>query len=487
MKNRALVWKITGTIVVVLMSWVVLEMVAGARRLEGARASLKHKGEPMTWREIVPPVSPGAFNGEMEFLAAVDGIEELPKGLLTDRFPVHGEKIPLARYGAIPTELREQGAAGSRRRWASNIWLELRPIVQRGQLNWEHARAAATNELIRIGLNWDRGVHLTLTHLRGQRHLFEWIHAAVVMDLHDGDREAALEKVITGFRLLEIFDEPSLISALVRVACVRRLSAATWELLQTDGWSDSQLSRLQTAVSSVRFVDSFDRAQQMERCVAELAWREAVRDSSAFDRLGGLPGDSAIVPMWRALLSSRDLAWYLENHQSQLEQGRAGVKAKSLVAHNAAFAAGTERPPMYYLISRTFSLFVETSLKKAFVAENEREMTITVIALERFRLKQGRYPERLEQLVPDWLKEGSVDWMNGGVLHFERLADDDFRLWSVGQDGVDDGGDPTISGTPSGPHPHDGRDWVWLRASAPTDVQIFIKKQEAEMKAATKP
>lgn len=60
-----------------------------------------------------------------------------------------------------------------------------------------------------------------------------------------------------------------------------------------------------------------------------------------------------------------------------------------------------------------------------------------MIALERYRLKTGTYPETLDALVPDYLKSVPQDsFAEGKPLNYGR-SEDNYRLYSVGENGVD--------------------------------------------------
>jgi len=67
------------------------------------------------------------------------------------------------------------------------------------------------------------------------------------------------------------------------------------------------------------------------------------------------------------------------------------------------------------------------------------EGTAVGLALERYRLAHGVYPEALDALVPDYLEALPVDRINGEPLHY-RLGTDGPVVYSVGSDGDDDGG-----------------------------------------------
>jgi len=98
-------------------------------------------------------------------------------------------------------------------------------------------------------------------------------------------------------------------------------------------------------------------------------------------------------------------------------------------------------------------------------AETERRLTIVAIAEKRFQLAHGTLPRSLDELVPEFLFEVPGDPMGSGPLHFKQSQDGAFCLYSVGEDGHDDGGDPTGSTNKFGFW--DGHDAVWPAAVKP--------------------
>jgi hypothetical protein len=62
------------------------------------------------------------------------------------------------------------------------------------------------------------------------------------------------------------------------------------------------------------------------------------------------------------------------------------------------------------------------------------------IALERFRLKHGAFPEKLEELVPEYLPMVPLDIYTKKPLIYKRTEGGTFVLYGVGKNHVDDGG-----------------------------------------------
>ena len=63
----------------------------------------------------------------------------------------------------------------------------------------------------------------------------------------------------------------------------------------------------------------------------------------------------------------------------------------------------------------------------------------TAIALDLFHRRHGRYPDRLDDLVPDFLPSVPVDPFDGRPVRF-RHEPDRLIIYSIGGDGVDNGG-----------------------------------------------
>ncbi|MEE2682206.1 MAG: hypothetical protein VX641_07535 [Planctomycetota bacterium] len=75
------------------------------------------------------------------------------------------------------------------------------------------------------------------------------------------------------------------------------------------------------------------------------------------------------------------------------------------------------------------------------------ECTKLVVAVHRFRVRTGQWPDRLEQLQPDLLTEVPRDPYDGAFLRYQ-LRGDQPVIWSIGTDSIDNGG---VFDEPTGP------------------------------------
>jgi hypothetical protein len=73
---------------------------------------------------------------------------------------------------------------------------------------------------------------------------------------------------------------------------------------------------------------------------------------------------------------------------------------------------------------------------------------IAAIAVERYRLANGRWPESLQELSPNLLNTGPLGPFDGAPLRYRRVADG-VVIYTVGNDGTDDGGNLNRAGGPA--------------------------------------
>jgi hypothetical protein len=89
------------------------------------------------------------------------------------------------------------------------------------------------------------------------------------------------------------------------------------------------------------------------------------------------------------------------------------------------------------------------------VAETQalRSAVGVAIAATRYRVDHGDYPPSADRLVPEYLDAIPLDPFNGQPLRFKKTSDGSVVIYSVGSDGVDDGGQ--VEKPRDGKHPAD--------------------------------
>jgi len=119
------------------------------------------------------------------------------------------------------------------------------------------------------------------------------------------------------------------------------------------------------------------------------------------------------------------------------------------------------------------------ALRKVVRTEAAQNIVITAIALKRYELRDHQLPATLEELTPNFLQTVPIDCMDGQPLRYRRNADGNFPLYSVGVNGVDDSGDPSlekgfVSSNYYWQNPH-ALDWVWPQPATSAEVQKYYE------------
>jgi len=190
--------------------------------------------------------------------------------------------------------------------------------------------------------------------------------------------------------------------------------------------------------------------------------------------------ESIRVLAWRLAWVDHDERRLLQRWQLLLERVRHGVarRAWSVVGlRDEDLPAARNRYDHWRcLLSDVFAPSIDYVLLQQFENEALREMTVTAIAIHRYRLRAGNLPADLAALVPEYLPQPPHDWMDGQPLRYQPHRDGTFTLYSVGADGRDDGGDPKPADRPRALSIWDGRDAVWPQPATEADLAAARKR-----------
>jgi hypothetical protein len=75
-------------------------------------------------------------------------------------------------------------------------------------------------------------------------------------------------------------------------------------------------------------------------------------------------------------------------------------------------------------------------------SDTRLRLAIVTLALRRYHLERGNYPDSLSPLVPEYLAEVPLDPYSGQSIRYQLEPSKGYVLYSVGPDRVDDGGKP---------------------------------------------
>jgi hypothetical protein len=260
-----------------------------------------------------------------------------------------------------------------------------------------------------------------------------------------GDAKGALDDVAAVFGIARHIKYPLLIDLLTAVAVEKTGAKALEDVLALAPPKPEDLARL-SAAAGEPFRDHLRRTLAMEE-----AWGMAAVAMIATGRAGGSPDIAAttamdkagewvlVTALYRVFFVEEDLAAYRRHMRVMREDAAKPAPAMldGLEAHDkvirdtrgGGIVAGLLLPATY---------------KVAYAAldgDATRGLVRLAVAATLYKAKHGKHPEKLAELVPEFIAEVPPDPYDGRPLR-PRRGKDGLVLYSAGRDRDDDGGRP---------------------------------------------
>jgi hypothetical protein len=358
---------------------------------------------------------------------------------------------------------------------------------------------------------------MRITNLVFEKKSMQKLSANAIFELHTGDAASATKNVQTILALVNgTSDERTIISQLVRIAIAQIAAADTWELLQSTNLTDESLAALQDDWSRLDFINALQRAFPVERegaLTTFTKWRDSSSELQHYfdlqqnvrEVMGNSDEDDSVwnktkikakIFLWRYWWSYPDELRYLKGYevlantaqsikatgsfQNALQKQAAALDQLSISKLNDSFDTLFSGQTDFHSMMSESIVTLGAVIKKVMRVEGAKQMAITAIALKRYQLKHGNYPADLNLLVPEFVPAVPLDPVDGQPLRYHQNADGTFILYSVGENGKDDGGDASLEkGVTSSSffwqNDH-ALDWVWPQPATEDEIQAYYKK-----------
>jgi hypothetical protein len=345
-------------------------------------------------------------------------------------------------------------------------------------------RVASQRPYSRYAVNYDveSPFAILLPHLKMVKGVCQRLQLKTCAELAGGQSDQALEDLKLMFRLADsVKEEPFLISHLVRLGCAQRAVQPIWEGLAEHRWSDAQLQELETRLQQYNFIADTKKPLATEQA-AGIAIIELVRKkglgylnyldnpeeapTAADGKLANFIGFVLVPRGWydqEELNYCRgfnlQLATALDTAKQRVSPTR--VKADAEALYQMMCPTGFAGTPLGRILHhRVMAQMLlpalgQVILRSATIQTAFNQAAIAC-ALERYRLANGHFPEKLEALAPRFMSPLPNDVLTGEPYKYRLRDDGRFVLYSVGWDEKDDGGVPgkTLFDDKQG-------DWVW--------------------------
>jgi hypothetical protein len=250
------------------------------------------------------------------------------------------------------------------------------------------------------------------------------LHVSAVYHASRGDAEAAATAIEDALRLSDSLQrEPALIGYLIRIACVGLTLNGLERSLSLTGFTDGQLKELDATLTRTGKTLDFTRVLVTERCSMIEIWRNPSGRGLPVRMLPGMRGTwlTDTLSYMEALIEASQLP--------PVERLKRFRQTSSEIQQLSFLHLMTKQTTP--VITRAAELDLRTRAGL--------ELARTALAVERYRLAGGKLPERPEELVPQYLREVPSDPFDGNPIRYRR-ADPGYCLYSVSEDGQDNGG-----------------------------------------------
>ena len=463
-------------------------------------AELKAKGEPMDLAQVIPPPATPEQNGSPFITNALANLK-FESVAVSNPPPAMRAILPgKAMIGWQQSDIRSSDG--------TNRWEDLGRELAAAKSELDSFQNLTNYPILDFNLDYQKGYDLPIPHLGSLKRSAQWLSASAIYSLHQGNTANACADVRVMLAIAKgETDERLIISQLVRIAIAAIGVSATWEVLQDPNVSEDDLAQLQQDWQSLEFTSPLEQAMVFEQ-VEQIQELEQIRKSSKrFNEIWGYYYTSDTTSANRGgdmmPLKTRSLFlrkwdelrwrwfWSYQDELSGLQSFQVVLAATHMAETNQSFQSvqsfalarlKLDQNASYDL--RNFSAqnanVLYSALRKAIRIETARNVVVTAIALKRYELRHHQLPATLDNLTPDLLQTVPIDCMDGEPLNYRPNVDGTFLLYSVGANGKDDDGNPSLEKGVIGSNSYwqndHALDWVWPQPATGEEIQAYYKK-----------
>ncbi len=305
----------------------------------------------------------------------------------------------------------------------------------------------------RFVIGWATPVWTTnMMHAQSLRGVNNLLVTEGLMAAEAGDLRTALRDTHAALNAgRALGDEPLLISQLVRTACQGRTLTLLERALAQGEAPEAQLAAFQKALEDERQDVNFLAAFRGERALQHETMQDIREGKISLSGMTGAGGTS-----WEDQLKSKAAeawaltqvdfadAWLLRRNTMFIEIFRKPADEWYAAAPGMKLA-NSDAPQLASLLGAG----LDSTLLAAVRNKARVRCSITMLALERYRLANGHWPQALDELCPTFLTAVPNDPYDRQPLRY-RKTEDGVMVYSVGPDQADNGGslDRTWKGNP---------------------------------------
>ena len=429
--RRWLAGLITLLTVASLLVWAGRRETAAEKEIQRVLAELRASGEPVSAADLAllfPNPAANENAGEILTNILAFALDHRPPAAspIVNPSAVFGRTVPFPEPSTVELRAYHEGTKA--------IWDQ-----------WPQPWPTG----MRFASHWERGMMSnSMANFIQVRMLAQILATLAISAAEDNDPQRAADMLERGFLFPRTIPSDSLVSHMIQRACASLGVTAAERCLNRTRFTESQLRQMANALPPMD-TNHFANALRGEHCLAIWAFQE-VKAGRSLDDFYGSPK----LPWWKAVVrkllprrgqySDADFLTYLSLYHPSLE-------IMALPPLQAIAQSSNIMQQYQTNVTTGLAQGVPAHWTKALRAHFECEARLTALraalAVERFRLAHGgKPPNSLAELVPVYLPDVPRDLFDNQPLRFQTLTAG-YVLYSIGADGVDDGGLEKTSAT----------------------------------------
>jgi hypothetical protein len=297
----------------------------------------------------------------------------------------------------------------------------------------------AAIEHSRYPIDLSKGFETLMPDLSNIREGARMLKLDAILYAENDKPESAVRSITSTFGLARsLSKDPILVSQLVRIACEGLALSALEHCINRTGFTDKQLVDLSQTLVNAEDPCAMSRAFAGERCAGVSILKEPSPQilqlvNGGSSRLGVV----AIALYKFAGLADMDAIVYLDimNDYMKAIQLPPQQRREAVEAVDSTFDKTSRIHILLHIMMPALSRVTTISVRIIAHLRTAR----AGLAIERYRLASGELPDTLEELVPTYLEAVPKDPFDGKDLRYKKL-ETGFVVYSIGEDGNDDGG-----------------------------------------------
>jgi len=414
-RRRFKTWHVIAALVLFLL---VLFHISGSYKLKKSIQALQSRGHPVTLEELDRSYSlpQGARNAADIYLAAFANYKEW-------------DKNAMSALGKVSSPARTESMDASARQLVEKF-------LSDNQITLSLLYEAASIEHCRYPVDFTRRDDSATPWLDNMRKSSRLLPLDTLIQCENQDPDKTIESIRASLALARSIDGLLLTHRLTYVAARGRTHRIIERMLNRITLTDEQLRTLAGLVTTSDMSDGFKRALVAEQCLGLQVLQAPIRDIAS--QIGYGKGLFLMLIPWKVLgLCYRDAMAFIDLMQDSIDAVEL-PEYERLAAYEAIQKSVHDRRRGGLLTRILWPVLAFTlNIDIRHLAHSRAAQTS--LAVERYRLAEGRLPQSLNNLVPAYIEAVPADPYDGHPLKY-RTLESGFVVYSIGDDRSDDGG-----------------------------------------------